>query len=123
MNRAARVHQALGGHPLGRGQDLGRPVDVPVVGQHRAGGLDLDPQRAEGMGEHVVDLPGDAGPLVEQIGPALLGLQLFALGQQLRRLLGLDPVGAPVAPDHQAGQHDRREPEQGAVACRRKPAR
>ena len=32
------------------------------------------------MGEHVVDLPGDPGPLVEQVGPALLGLQFVALG-------------------------------------------
>jgi len=30
--------------------------------------------------QHVVDLPGDPGPLVEQIGPALLGLQLLPLG-------------------------------------------
>ena len=67
------------------------------------------------MGEHVVDLPGDPGPLVEQVRPALLGLQFVALGEQHRRLLGLDPVGAPVAPDHEAGEHDRRQAEQNAV--------
>jgi hypothetical protein len=48
--------------------------------------------------QHVVDLPGDPGPLVEQIGPALLGLQLLPLGQQQRRLLGLDPVGTRLRP-------------------------
>jgi len=59
-----------------------------------------------------VDLPGDTGALVEQVCPALLGLQLLTLGQQRRRLLRLDPVRAPVAPDDQAAEHDRREPEQ-----------
>ena len=63
-----------------------------------------------------MDLPGDAGALVEEVGPALLGLQLLALGQQRRRLLRLDPVRAPVAPDDQAAEHDRRQSDQRAEA-------
>jgi hypothetical protein len=112
MNRPAGLGQAFGGHPLGPVQELVRPGDVAPVGQHRPGGLDLDPERAERVREHVVDLAGDAGPLVEEVGPPLLRLQLFALGQQQRRLLGLDAVRAAVAPDHQPGDHERRDPQQ-----------
>ena len=98
MNCLARFLQALCRHALGGGEHVIGPVDVGAVGQHRAGGLDLDPQCAERMSQHVVDLAGDAGALVEEVGPALLGLQLLALGKQRCRLLGLDPVGARLRP-------------------------
>lgn len=73
-----RVHGPAGlVEPLGRrspgvAEELDSPVDVLLVGEHGLGGLDLDTERAEGVGEEVVDLAGDAIALVEGGRPAIL---------------------------------------------------
>jgi hypothetical protein len=79
VHRAAGLYQTFCGHPLRVRQQVARLVDIAPVGQHRAGGLNLDGQCAERVREHVVDLAGDAGALVEQIGAPVLGFQLLAL--------------------------------------------
>ena len=110
VHRAAGLGQAVGGHPLGGDQGLDRPVDVPLVGQHRPSRLDLDAERAEGVRQDVVDLAGDAGPLAEHVGPPLLGLQPLVLRQQGRGLFGLDPVGTPLEAEHRAHRDQQRIP-------------
>jgi hypothetical protein len=99
---AQRVHgppglgQAVLGHPLGLVQQAQRTAGIALVGQHGARGLELNAERAEGVGEHVVDLAGDARPLVQHGGSALLGAQLLQLRHQRGGLLGLTPVGGSV---------------------------
>ena len=51
-------------HPLGTGEYLDGPVDVLMVRQQGAGGLDLGAECTERVGEYVVDLAGDPDPLV-----------------------------------------------------------
>ncbi len=74
--------QAILGHPMGLVQQAQRPAGIALLGQQGTGGLELDAQRAEGVGENVVDLAGDARLLVQHCGPALLGAQLLHLRHQ-----------------------------------------
>ena len=103
MDGPAGLGQAVRRHPLSGHEDVNRPVDVLMIGQHRPGRLDLDAKRAEGMREDVVDLAGNAGALAEDVRPAARGQQLLGLGQQRRGLLGLNPAAAHEPPDQQPG--------------------
>jgi len=98
-------------------------VDVPVVGQHRLGRLDLDAQRAERMRQHVVDLACDTGPLIQHVSAALLGPQPLVLRQQGRGLLGLDPVGTPLEAEHRAHRDQQRIPGHRAETASGDPPR
>src|SRR5207237_10728916 len=58
---------------------------------------------AQRMGEHVVDLAGDPGPLVQSRGARLLPVRQSGLYEQLVGLLGVRGVLAAVEPEQQGG--------------------
>jgi hypothetical protein len=115
---AQRVHgpaglaKPVGGHPLRLVQDLDRPRLVMLVGEHGPGGLDVQRQGAQRVREHVVDLARDPGALAQCRHRRLLLPQLVRLGQQHRRLLGPEPVIAPVEAEQQPGEQGGRVPDE-----------
>ena len=44
----------------------GARCGVAAVAEQGVGGVELDDQAAEGVGQHVVSLPGDPGPLLQR---------------------------------------------------------
>ena len=109
-DRPARLGQPLVNEPPGVGEQAQRAVDVVALGQHRLRGLYLDPERAQRVGQDIVDLAGDPRALVQRGGALGLELGPAGLGEQRLGLLGLGPVDALVA----SGQSDR-------CKCRRIP--
>jgi hypothetical protein len=102
LDGPAGLGQPVIGHPLRLPQGRHRLFLVVPFGQEGPGDLDLQSQGPQRVGQHVVDLAGDPGPLVQRRHPGLLLPQLIGLGQQHGRLLGLHAAGAQVAADDQA---------------------
>jgi len=96
----AGLVEPVGGQPASLAQQLHRLYLVMLPGEDGLGGLDVQSQGAEGVGEHVVNLPGDPGALIQRCHLGLLLAELIRLGEQGRRLLDLHLTGAQVVPDH-----------------------
>jgi hypothetical protein len=106
MDRPAGLGQAVGGHPASLFEELHCPRLVVGVGEDGLGELNLKSERAQRVREHVVDLAGDPGPLVQGRRPGPLLAQLLRPGGQSLCLLGLNTVSAPVQPNEKA--HEQR---------------
>ncbi len=68
------------------------------------------------MGEHVVDLAGDAVALVKSGGAVLLRAKLLGVRQERCRLLGLDAVAEQEPAEEEPEDHEQRNAEQSPRA-------
>ena len=77
----AGLVEPVGGQPASLAQELHRLYLVMLPGEDGLGGLDGSPRAPEGVGEHVVDLPGDPGALIQRRHLGLLLPELIRLGE------------------------------------------
>ncbi len=109
----AGLVEALDGEAAGAFDELAASFDVALVAEEGLGGVELDNQASEGVGEDVVDLPGDAGPLVEHLGAGALGLCSLGLDGDQLCLLGAQEVLVPPQSDQQTADDCQCGTEQG----------
>jgi hypothetical protein len=109
--RQAGLVKSLPGQPPGPGQDEVDPGRVGAVGvDHGVEGVELEHQGTQAVGQHIVDLPGDAGSLRQTGGPLLLPGGPLPLGQSqlgLGRPHGTLPPADPDGPQQDGDQRQR----------------
>ena len=108
MHRPACLDEPFGNHAPGLGKQLDGPSDVGLVRKHGLGGLDLDPEGAQGVSKEVVDFACDAVALVQGGRTVLLFVELLRFGQQRSGLFGLDAKTTQDAAKDQAEEEDER---------------
>jgi hypothetical protein len=84
-----------------------------ALGEQGVGRVELDHQAAQGVSQDVVDLPGDARPLVQHLRTDVFLLGPLGLGGSQFGLLSSQPVLAAPQPGEQAAEHRRGDAEQG----------
>ena len=102
VERRSQVPQSLGRHVL----DLHKRIGLGAARAQVRGDAGADVDRDQGVGDRVVQLAGDAQPLlIEALAGLCLAVLLFAHSQR--------PAGAHGVADHE-GTQDEDEPKRGA---------
>ena len=84
--------QALDGQPAGAPDQAAARFGIIALAQQGVGSVELDHQAAQGVGQDVVDLPGDARPFVQHLRPDVFLLGPLRLDGGQLGILGSQPV-------------------------------